>query len=132
MRFVLDASAAVRSLAHDESAGDGDLILRAFAGTAVVPGHWHVEIAQAAAGGVRRGRWSLAWARGMLATVRALEVVVIADPEGVEQLLDDALTSGLTAQDAAYVRLARDLDLPLATADGALRRAAERVGVTCL
>ncbi|MFM7552825.1 MAG: type II toxin-antitoxin system VapC family toxin [Actinomycetota bacterium] len=135
MTFVLDASAVVRALAYDEPAlaeRADDLLVRAFTGSAVVPGHWHVEVVQAAAGGVRSGRWSPEWARGMIATARALEVAVIADAEDAARLFDDALAWDLTAQDAAYLRLARDLGLPLATADAALRRAAERIGVACL
>lgn len=132
VRFVLDASAFVRALAHDEGDPEHDLLVRAFTGTPVVPGHWFIEVVQAATSGVRSRRWSLAWARAMISTARRISVTTLLNADGAEELLDVALASRLTAQDAAYLQLARDLGVPLATADADLRAAAERIGVACL
>ena len=131
--LVLDASAAVRALVEDEAGPDDDaLLLRARDGITIVPGHWQAEVVQAVARGVRLGRWSVGDARDLLVRVGDLDVTTIVDPAFASELLAAALETGLTAQDAAYLQLARDLDAPLATADGALRAAAERVGVACI
>jgi predicted nucleic acid-binding protein len=43
-----------------------------------------------------------------------------------------AQARGLTTYDAAYLELATRLELPLATADGAFRAAAEAAGVSVI
>ena len=51
---------------------------------------------------------------------------------GDSALIDLALRHRLTAYDAAYLLLARDRGVPLATADRALRRAAGDEGVVVI
>ena len=63
-------------------------------------------------------------------SLKALPITVDSpDAEGVLQLPSLALKHQLTAYDAAYLELALRLTLPIATKDGALKRAMDACGV---
>lgn len=129
--LVLDASTAVRIILDDEGEsvlGDGASI----PGRALVPPNWVAEVVAAIVRAVRELRLSPENAEAALRLLREAGIEVVDDREPRSALLALALATGLTAHDAAYLLLAVEAQVPLATEDAVLRRAAERIGVTCL
>ena len=131
MTFVLDASVAAAWILPDEDTAAGDALLhRVAAEGAVVPDLiWH-ELRNILLMAARRGRLPDADILPALLRLRRLplETVPVAlggDAAAVEL----AARFGLTAYDVAYLALARTRDMPLATADRALRRAAAELDV---
>ena len=131
MTFVVDASVAAAWVLPDEDNTASDAFLhRVAAEGAIIPElFWHElrNILLVAAG---RGR--LAQEEIVLSLLRLrrlpLETKHVA-AHGDQALIALAQRSGLTAYDAAYLLLARDHGLPLATADRALRQAAKAEAV---
>jgi predicted nucleic acid-binding protein len=70
----------------------------------------------------------------LIALLETLEIVVDEETpsRALGRVLDLAREERLTAFDAAYLELAMRLGLPLASKDGDLSDAAERVGVNVL
>ena len=133
MTFVVDASALLQALAPDEEGDVGaEVLVRIELTGAIAPQAFADEIVQAAAKGMRMRRWSADVARHMVERTASLDVRIMdrvaVDPEQLEV----ALELGLSGADAAYVHLARETGLPLATADRTMRAAAERAGVRTL
>jgi predicted nucleic acid-binding protein len=99
---------------------------------AVVPGLWHLEMANGLAIAERRGYFTPADSERVLTDI---EVVVTRAVDTDTQLFSTresllvARELLLTAYDAAYLELSRRLRLPLSTLDRALQRAAAAVGV---
>jgi len=132
MSVVLDGSAALAHALHDER---GDRIARLFdtvaEGGAVVPELWHLEIANGLEMAVRRRRLSRVDADDILGDFAQYPIEV----DGETHLRAWAETRKLaqlhrlTLYDAAYLELAARRDLPLATLDLDLARAAKRGGV---
>ena len=126
---VLDASTALAWAFEDESSARGDAALDALTdGFGLVPSLWPYELANGLRTSVRRGRMSSAEAAEFLVTLEELDIRVEAQSVTPAELLADALAWDLTAYDAAYVRLARDRGLPLATGDSAMAKAAVQAG----
>lgn len=130
--IVLDASMTLSWHFADEvtprtEAVHGDVIAEG----AVVPIHWRIEIANAFATAVRRGRLTPRFRSEALARLEYLPVEI--DGEGADvawgpvQALCDS--HRLTAYDAAYLELATRRNLKLATLDRRLIDAAKAVGV---
>jgi predicted nucleic acid-binding protein len=96
---------------------------------ALVPSLWKYEIANGVLVGLRRARLSIDEAVAFSQDLAAMDIQV--DVSGTEPvaLLAEAVDSGLTAYDAAYLMLARETGLPLATQDRALIRAARKSGI---
>lgn len=99
-----------------------------------VPALWLWEIVNVVGMAVRRNRITLDRARDFLAQLATLNLRValppsVADLPGLQGL---ANRYALTAYDAAYLDLALNLSLPLASRDGDLRTAAEAEGVELL
>lgn len=98
----------------------------------VVPQHWGLELANQIISGLRRKRMTGAMASRAMDQIDQFPVI-IDDQTGERISTSFALASkhGLTIYDAAYLELAVRLQLPLATYDGALRKAAgiEKVGL---
>ena len=86
------------------------------------------ELRNVLAGFVRREWMSLDDALGMEGDARDVLGDRIADAPGPD-VLRTALASGLTAYDAEFVVLARAVQIPLVTADGAVLAAAADVAV---
>jgi predicted nucleic acid-binding protein len=132
MTLVVDASVAAAWLLPDEAAADADAILRRVASDgALAPDLlWH-ELRNILGMAARRGRLPEAEVLPALSRLRRLpiETVDVVGEGGDAAVISLARRRGLTAYDAAYLALARDRAVPLATADRALRRAAAEEGV---
>ncbi len=101
---------------------------------AMTPGIWRWEIANILITCVRRKRLQQVDVATRIAMLETLPVET--DPESAAYVWG-AVTSlagglGLTVYDASYLELARRRDLPLATKDAALARAAASMGVVLL
>lgn len=98
---------------------------------AVAPSHWPLEVANALTTAARRGRIDRTYRDLVLADLSALPVDL--DQETAAQAWGASLHLAeelqLTVYDAAYIELARRRDLPLATLDRALERAALDLGL---
>jgi predicted nucleic acid-binding protein len=68
-------------------------------------------------------------ADAVLAQARRLDIIVDAEPAAPRVLLDWSRRSALTSYDASYVELAARHGWPLATLDGPIQRAAQRLGI---
>ncbi len=135
MSFVLDSSITMAWVYADETT---DAVMRAFdllrQGGALVPGLWRIEIANVLQMGVRRNRHDEAFRDSALADLTLLPIQV--DPETDMRAwgatLELAARYRLTVYDAAYLELAARRNLPLATLDEDLRRAADTAKVKLL
>jgi predicted nucleic acid-binding protein len=137
VRFVLDASVAVSWLLADGSDADAASAiallhgLRAPGVQAVVPATWFLEIANVLARSEVNGIVTANQSQAFISLLAQLPVV--ADAETAAQCstatLDVARRYGLSAYDASYLELALRTQLPLATFDQELRRAAMTAGV---
>ena len=132
---VLDASVALSWCFKNEATAAGDRVLeRLAAEEASVPTIWHLEIANVLALSERRRRITPVRSAEFIALLETLVIVVDEEtPSGaLGRVLDLAREERLTAYDAAYLELAMRLGLPLASKDGDLCDAAERLGVSVL
>ncbi len=127
--MVLDCSMLGAWLIPDEASDQHDQLLQRVQEEGVlVPGLWDVEIANLITMCVRRGRMNAATAEASLAFVDALPARRAADPSRAA-LHQCAMRHSLTAYDAAYLLVAADNGLALATTDHALIAAAPAAGV---
>ena len=129
-RFVLDASVVLTWCFPDENAGMAQHIAGIFkqGGTAVAPSFWPHEVLNALLVGEKRKRISKELVRSFLDDLAMLPIVLEQVPAGVvfERIQRLSREHGLTAYDAAYLDLALDSGLPLATLDEDLVRAAKK------
>lgn len=134
--FVLDASVTIRWALHDGSAADrmyADKVLESLAGhVAVVPALWSTEVVHVLRCAEQAGKLGEAAVTGFIYQLGHLPIRSDnAAPAGL-QLAVAAIAREfkLTGDDAQYLELARRLNLPLATLDKDLRKAAKRAGVS--
>lgn len=130
--IVLDASVALALCFEDESSPYADRVALALeSDRAVVPPIWALEVSNALVAAERRGRLGPDELPRLTELLAALPIEV--EPVSLRQALgpvaDVARSRGLSVYDAAYLELARRLELPLATHDRALRQAAIAAGV---
>jgi predicted nucleic acid-binding protein len=133
--LVLDASVALAWCFKNEATAAADTVLERLATeTASVPAIWHLEIANVLVMSERRRRITPANSTEFIALLEALVIVVDEETpsRAFGRVLNLAREERLTAYDAAYLELAMRLGLPLASKDGALCDAAERLGVSVL
>ncbi len=132
MPFVVDASIAAAWVVADErtSAAHGLLERIKFEGGRVPDLFWH-EMRNLLLKVERRGRSPRGAAETALATLRRLPIEVQPSRDD-PTILNLARTHQLTPYDAAYLDLAIDAGLRLATADRALAVAARSSGVALL
>jgi len=128
--IVLDASTALAWAFDDEAGRYSDAVLDfVIENHAIVPALWTYEMTNGVLVGLRRSRLSVDEAVAFSEDLAAMDIRVdSASPQPVA-LLAEAVEFGLTAYDAAYLLLARDAGLPLATRDRALISAARKAGV---
>jgi len=130
--LVLDASLALQWFLVDE--GDRKYSLSVLSSLsekqAVVPVLWFYEVGNGLVMAYRRKRIAQDQIAGFLTRLKNLPIE--AAPQAPAEVLDLpalAQTHSLTNYDAAYLSLALRLQLPLATTDAALRRAATAAAV---
>lgn len=132
-RFVLDASVALAWCFPDERADLAEGVAEMFkqGETALAPAFWPHEVLNALLAGEKRKRISSALVRSFLDDLAALPVVLEHIPADhvFRRIQDLAREHGLTACNAAYLDLALDRRLPLATLDEDLVRACKRAQV---
>ncbi len=132
MAFVLDCSVTMAWVFPDEATEatnqlrDSLLESRAF-----VPSLWPVEVGNVLLAATRRNRIRVDDWREIRASLEALPIEI--DPVTTSRAwgasLELARTHQLSVYDAMYLELAMRLQLPLATLDRALHRAARTVGM---
>lgn len=135
--FVLDASVALAWFLDNPVPNYAvhvrDLLLKG--SRAIVPALWHLEIANGLAVAERRQILTATDVSQGLSDVEQL-VAHALETDGkmvpVRRALTTARTYQLSAYDATYLNLASEENLPLASLDQSLRRAASRAGVQLL
>jgi len=130
--FVVDASVTLAWCFDDESAAYADTVLdRLRDEDAIAPAIWPFEVANGLRTAERRGRLDPAELPRLRQLLEALpvhvEAVVLTHVLG--QVLEAARGLDLSAYDAAYLTLASERRLPLATGDERLREACRRAGI---
>jgi len=127
MSFVLDTSTALAWAYSDKPTHAVTQVFDRLAQSgAWVSGLWHLEIANVLEMGVRRKRHSAQFRDATLADLAQLPIDVDGetDHQAWGAALRLAICHELTLYDAAYLELALRRNLPLATLDADLRRAA--------
>lgn len=135
MSLVLDASVTLAWLySHERTKAVEDVFDLITSSGAFVPSLWRLEVANSLTIAVRHSRITAATRDSSLADLGSLQILIDDDTDtyawSTTLRLADRLR--LTLYDAAYLELAQRRDLPLATLDKDLRRAAGKLGVTLL
>jgi len=129
--LILDSSAALAWVLEDESPAIRSLESLIHE-RVTVPSHWILEIVNGLRMATRRHR--LKPGDGALVLAQLAILPIKSDSEthlrGWKEIPALADKYGLTAYDAAYLELALRLDVPLATLDQDLARAARAAGVS--
>ena len=129
-RFVLDASVVLTWCFPDENAATAQHVagLLKRGDIAIAPSFWPHEVLNALLAGEKRKRISKELVRSFLDDLATLPIVLEQFPARVvfERIQHLSREYGLTAYDAAYLDLALDSGLPLATLDVDLMRAAKK------
>lgn len=135
MSFVLDNSVTMRWCFGDGKPSEIEYATKAArtlrTDSALVPAIWALEVANVLARGESRGEIPEDRSTAFLQLLRSMRIE--ADPSTADHALTDTLEIArkyrLSAYDAAYLELATRQELPLATLDQDLRKAAKRAGV---
>ncbi len=132
MPFVIDTSVTLCWAFDDEDhPAAASALLRLGADSARAPSLWWFEVRNALVVNERRGRITEAGTASFLRLLSRLDISIDDSPEEAA-VLAFARRHRLTVYDAAYLELARRGQMPLATLDGDLIRAAQAEGVTPL
>ena len=99
---------------------------------AVAPALWELELTNVLRSACLRQRMTAEKAQQVLANIAKLPITVDRIGAPPHEQLGLALRFGLSSYDAAYLELALRLQLPVATADAALRDSALASGVGCV
>lgn len=133
--FVLDCSIAVTwFLEHVvEKKKTSELFWQLRAGNAVVPALWHLEFGNVLTKMERRRQITAEQLFSMVKLAAEFPITTETDYDrALNEVLNLARKKSLTTYDAAYLELAMRRDLPLATLDAKLAKAAVRNGVVVL
>ncbi len=129
-RFVLDASVVLTWCFPDENTALARHVADKLkhGDTALAPSFWPHEVLNALLVGEKRKRISKELVQSFLGDLAALPVQLEQSPAGAvfDRIQLFSRKHGLTAYDAAYLDLALESGLPLATLDEDLIRACER------
>jgi predicted nucleic acid-binding protein len=132
-RLVIDASVTVAWCFEAEKTPYTEEILERISrgAEAIVPSLWSFEIVNALLHAERRKRITAAQATAFLKQLEGFHFVVDLAPlpRVFDWIFIEARQQNLTAYDAAYLELALRHNLPLATLDGNLKRAAKDLGI---
>jgi predicted nucleic acid-binding protein len=132
-QFVLDASIVLTWCFPDEEAQKAEKISEkiALGAKPTVPAFWRHEVLNALLVGEKRKRLTNELIQTFIEDLERLRAEI--DTPAAETVFhstqDLCRKHGLTAYDAAYLELAMRHRIALATADGALRRAARSEGI---
>ena len=131
-QWIVDASLALGWYLKDEEVRAYNLDVLAGLNTneALVPFLWTYEVANGLVMAHRRKGLAQSDVSTILESLKALPITV--DPPNADmaiQLPALALKHKLTAYDAAYLEIALRLNLPIATKDGAMKRAMASCGI---
>jgi predicted nucleic acid-binding protein len=132
LSFVLDASVALCWCFEDEGDRYAKSIFPALRTTpAVVPAIWPAEFANALLVGERRKRITEQAVSELLTAFSELPIRIesTVSSKDLPQLVSLARKHTLSVYDTLYLDLALRNDLPLATIDKQLKRAARKIGV---
>jgi predicted nucleic acid-binding protein len=133
--IVIDASMTTAWLLAEKAFSASTALLESLSSEAcLAPPHWATEVGNAIRKAVRTRRILSEDVPLLFEILRTLNIS-IAPPfslTDVESLVQLALDHGLSVYDAAYVRLAAEHQVPLATLDDAMKRAAHKLGVAVL
>jgi predicted nucleic acid-binding protein len=128
---VIDASVATKWFTPEEGTEAALSLLRS--GEILhAPDLLYAEVANALAKKGRRGEIEGAEIAESLAALIALPIETKASKDLITQAVSLASETGLTVYDGHYLALAHVIGAPLATADRALRRAAERLSPSAI
>lgn len=133
--FIVDCSVAMSWLFKDEVTRQTvDLLNRLDAESALVPGLWFLELANVMALAERKGRIKPDESAEFIAQLSRLDLEIDADApdRAFGHLLPLSRAHQLTSYDALYLDLALRRQLPLATLDEPLRKAAKKLKVKLL
>jgi predicted nucleic acid-binding protein len=134
LKFVLDNSVSARWLLNDGSAADlqyasrvRDALVRA---KAIVPSLWALELANVIAREERDG-FPVTRTALFLESIAGLNIILDAETyqRALTDTLDIARTYKITTYDAAYLEIALRSEVPIATLDQGLLKAAKKVGI---
>ena len=133
--FIVDCSIAMAWLFNDEATPKTAALLNRLATeTALVPAWWFIEITNVLAMAERKGRIKPTESDAFIADLSKLGIE--RDDEAPDRAFTHLLAlcrrHRLTSYDAIYLDLAVRRNLPLATLDDALRKAAHKSGVRLL
>lgn len=131
-RFVVDNSIVMAWCFEDEENGYAETVLESLASAeAFVPAIWPLEVGNVLLVAERKRRLSQASVVRFLELVGGLPITV--EQETPERMLKEIVSlareQGLSTYDASYLDLAMRLDLPLATQDTSLSKAAKKCKV---
>jgi predicted nucleic acid-binding protein len=133
--IVVDASMFVAWLLNEPAQRPEDAVWDLVASdTILVPSHWPNEVANALRRAVRMRRLRVKELQPIAAGIGALDIS-LAEPTAVHEisaLATAALEHDVSAYDMAYLQLAREHRVPLATLDRGMRRAAGALNVRLL
>lgn len=135
MSFVLDSSVTLTWCFEDEATPVADLLLtRLTDDGAHAPSLWPLEVLNALTMAQRRGRISPGAVYDRIVFLQALPVMLDTQTAAQSWVTTHQLADQhrLTLYDAAYLELAQRLNLPLATLDSDLRKAASALNVPLL
>jgi predicted nucleic acid-binding protein len=127
--FVADASVSLAWCFADEATPYTEALLdRLIAGEEVaVPSHWPLEVLNGLIQAKRRARVTEDIILRFPSSLLSFQIVIDAEPalSRLSAIREIAERNRLTSYDAAYLKLAIRLNLPLATLDRALQAAAK-------
>ena len=130
--IILDCSAVLAMCFEDEGGSLADHLFDYFVDcSAVAPSIWPLEVCNALSSAVTRQRLTKAESNHFFRVLSALPVEVVPPGPGLESygaVFELCGETRLSAYDAAYLSLAMERGLPLATLDADLLRAARETG----
>ena len=132
---VLDNSVAMRWLLASPKESDqayAEAVLQSLVATeALVPHLWHLEATNVLIGAEKRGDLKTGEVERFITQLEALPIQIdpLTSHQAFSRTLSLSRAYNLSSYDAAYLELAIREGLPLATLDGDLRKAAQRVDV---
>ncbi len=133
MPYVLDASITMAWFFKDEQRDATETLFRqTITDTVYVPVGWTCEVINTIMMGERRSRCTRDEAADFIKRLGQLSIVIDDTVDAFTHLPNLCGRFTLTAYDAAYLALAIQLKLPLATDDAALQAASKACGIALL